>query len=267
MNPDISVIIPTYTPKEYLWECLDCLEQQTLNKDSYEVLIVLNGTKEPYYSLIKERIKNYSYSIDLLYSNVNGVSRARNIGIEKAQGKYVSFIDDDDFISPCYLQALLKDVTPEGITEANVIAFNDSSKAETYHYLSTAYKSYKPEERHHIVKNRSFLSSSCCKLIPRSIMGSHRFKENITHGEDSFFMFQLSCKIKTVNIAASDAKYYVRVRNTSASRNAKMRRKKKKMELRLLVLYTRTYISHPLAYNGILYLTRIAATLKKLLTE
>ena len=127
MNPDISVIIPTYTPKEYLWECLDCLEQQTLNKDSYEVLIVLNGTKEPYYSLIKERIKNYSYSIDLLYSNVNGVSRARNIGIEKAQGKYVSFIDDDDFISPCYLQALLKDVTPEGITEANVIAFNDSS--------------------------------------------------------------------------------------------------------------------------------------------
>ena len=58
MNPDISVIIPTYTPKEYLWECLDCLEQQTLNKDSYEVLIVLNGTKEPYFSLIKERIKN-----------------------------------------------------------------------------------------------------------------------------------------------------------------------------------------------------------------
>ena len=59
MNPDISVIIPTYTPKEYLWECLDCLEQQTLNKDSYEVLIVLNGAKEPYFSLIKEKIKDY----------------------------------------------------------------------------------------------------------------------------------------------------------------------------------------------------------------
>lgn len=267
MNPKISVIIPTYNPKDYLWDCLESLEQQNLSKEYFEVIVVLNGEQEPYFSLITERKKNYSFQLKLLYSTQNGVSRARNLGIEQAKGKYVCFLDDDDMISSYYLQSLLDNATPNGITEANVIAFIDSNKKTTYHYLSVAYKKYYSFTKHNLVNHRSFLSSACCKLIPRNIIADFRFNENVTHGEDSLFMFQLSYKIKTLNITKSNAIYHVRVRKTSASRNSKMKLKKKKMELKLLFLYTRIFLSKPFAYNFVLYLTRIAATVRKLIRE
>ena len=55
----ISVIIPTYKPKEYLWECLDSLYNQTLSKQDFEVLLVLNGCDEPYKSNIRKYINNH----------------------------------------------------------------------------------------------------------------------------------------------------------------------------------------------------------------
>lgn len=53
----ISVIIPTYKPKAYLWECLDSLVAQTFAKKDFEVLLVLNGCLEPYRSEIEHILK------------------------------------------------------------------------------------------------------------------------------------------------------------------------------------------------------------------
>mgnify|MGYP000013529029 CR=1 FL=1 len=87
MATKISVIIPTYAPKDYLWECLGSLENQTLSKDEFEVILVLNGEREPYESLIRKKLPKYSFASTLLYSTPNGVSRARNHGMEKAQDR------------------------------------------------------------------------------------------------------------------------------------------------------------------------------------
>ena len=56
---EISVIIPTYKPDYYIWECLDSVKEQTLNKNSFEVLIILNGEKEPHYNNILNYIRKY----------------------------------------------------------------------------------------------------------------------------------------------------------------------------------------------------------------
>ena len=52
-NNGLTVIIPTYIPKDYLWDCLDSIEKQSLDKDKFQVIIVLNGEKEPYWSKIR----------------------------------------------------------------------------------------------------------------------------------------------------------------------------------------------------------------------
>ncbi|MFR2976561.1 MAG: glycosyltransferase family 2 protein [Segatella copri] len=62
MATKISVIIPTYAPKDYLWECLGSLENQTLSKDEFEVILVLNGEREPYESLIRKKLPEYSFT-------------------------------------------------------------------------------------------------------------------------------------------------------------------------------------------------------------
>lgn len=267
MKTKLSVIIPTYTPKDYLWECMDCIQKQTLDISLFEVILVLNGEKEPYFSYIKERSKKYNFNLNVLYSSQKGVSHARNMGLEYVQGEYVTFIDDDDLISETYLQQLLENAGSKCVVEANVKAFNNNTKQEVGHYLNNAYKKYNNSHKNNLTKNRSFLSSACCKLIPTDIIGSQRFNTNLTHGEDSFFMFTLSKKIKFFNITNKDAIYYVRMRDTSASRNKNNRKVKKKMEMKLLFLYTAEYLKHPFSYNFLFYTTRILATFRKLITE
>ena len=115
MATKISVIIPTYAPKDYIWECLDSFENQTLPKEEFEVILVLNGEKEPYESLIRKKLTTYSFNSTLLYSTPNGVSRARNLGMEKAQGTYICFIDDDDWVSDNFLEELLSKACDNGI--------------------------------------------------------------------------------------------------------------------------------------------------------
>ena len=52
----ISVIIPSYRPEEYLYECLEAIRNQTLNQNEFETLVVLNGCKEPYFEQIQKYI-------------------------------------------------------------------------------------------------------------------------------------------------------------------------------------------------------------------
>ena len=63
---EISVIIPMYKPDYYIWECLDSLKNQTISQNEFEILIILNGEKEPYYSQInnwinENNIKNIKF--------------------------------------------------------------------------------------------------------------------------------------------------------------------------------------------------------------
>ena len=95
---DISVIIPTYKPGSYVWECLDSVYNQTFPGRRYEVIIILNGCNEPYYSQIEEYISSHSdrCTFSLIQTDESGVSNARNIGIENSNGKYLTFVDDDE---------------------------------------------------------------------------------------------------------------------------------------------------------------------------
>jgi len=102
MNTDlISVIIPSYKPDNYIYRCLESVARQDIDKQRYEVIIVLNGCNEPYYTDIKLFLQQKFQGIKtlLLQTDVAGVSNARNIGLDNAQGEYISFIDDDDWVS------------------------------------------------------------------------------------------------------------------------------------------------------------------------
>ena len=63
----ISVIIPTYKPKSYLWECLDSLVAQTFAKEDFEVVIVLNGCEDPYKSQIEKYIDEHKEDMNLKF--------------------------------------------------------------------------------------------------------------------------------------------------------------------------------------------------------
>ena len=70
----------------------------------YEVIVVLNGERVPYESMLREVLPSNGC---LLYSPVASACSSRNMGIDEAKGEYICFIDDDDRISPTYLEELL----------------------------------------------------------------------------------------------------------------------------------------------------------------
>ena len=257
----ISVIIPTYAPKDYLWECLDSLEDQTLSKEEFEVIVVLNGDRQPYEDMIVNKMSQYTFSHQLLYSSPKGVSNARNLGMEHAKGDYICFIDDDDWVSKNYLENLLANACPDGIVEANVKLVNEETKQEIrQHYLGKAFLSYKPSKATSCYANRSFFSSSCCKLIPTKCIGNQLFDKHIQRGEDSIFMFGIASNIKCIRIGASSCTYYVRRRKNSAG-TCRISFSTKLYEfISQSAKYTNLYIKHCTRYELTFYLSRIAGT-------
>ena len=261
MATKISVIIPTYAPKDYLWECLGSLDNQTLSKDEFEVILVLNGEREPYESLIRKKLPKYSFASTLLYSTPNGVSRARNHGMEKAQGSYICFIDDDDWVSDNYLTELLSKTCDDGIVEANVKDVDEVTREESeQHFLSRAYKNYQPEKESSLFVNRSFFSSACCKLLPKNCINGQRFDTNIKRGEDSIFMYGISWKVKHVKVATPNCIYYVRKRHNSAGRRNISIVTRLYEFLSQSSKYTNMYFRHLTHNDPLFYISRIAGT-------
>lgn len=216
---NISIIIPTYKPGSYLKDCLESINNQTMDKKCFEVIIVLNGVIKPYIEYIYSLTKMYDFNSVIIPTETPGVSNARNLGLSRTQGEYVCFIDDDDKISPSYLENLYSKATPNNIVASNVKAFYNNSNKTENDYIASAYKKLiNKNSPLSVFKGRKFMSSSCCKIISRRIIQDVRFDTNLKIGEDSVFMAKISKKVKSIVLSDSSAIYYRRLRAGSASR-------------------------------------------------
>lgn len=262
----VSIIIPTYKPGEYLWECLDSIKSQTFDTSSFEVLLILNGCKEPYFTQIKQYISNNLNGINLkfFYTDVKGVSNARNIGLDNAKGLYISFIDDDDLISPSYLEELYDVSNINTISISNVIAFNDPdlTDKELHYEKNLVFKKIITKGNIKFYKAKKFFSGPCMKLISAEIIGNRRFDVNFKNGEDSLFMFLISDKFNFICTTSQNAIYYRRIRQNSAHSSKKNMIMRYKNSFKIICSYFEIYFLNVQCYNFYFFLTRIFATLK-----
>ena len=257
----ISVIIPTYKPQEYLWECLDSLAAQTFPKEEFEVLVILNGCCQPY----KQQIEKYLSSVDpslnikLIHTDKGGVSNARNIGLDLSQGEYIAFIDDDDFVSATYLESLHKKIHENTVVLARPHIFNDGDLTPLPYRSVNLFRQLSKDGRQSLIKARKLMHITHTKLIPSDVIGERRYDPSFSVGEDTLMMFLLSDRIKSVDFASDDAVYYRRVRSGGAVdkfRSSKICQRAKN-SFRLILKYTSIYFSAPLRYSFFFYLTRV----------
>ena len=95
---DISIVIPIYNVEKYLRKCLDSV--YSLNLDNKEVVLVNDGSTDTSINILNEFKNKYPNKTKLITQKNQGLSEARNIGIKNSNGKYILFIDSDDFIIP-----------------------------------------------------------------------------------------------------------------------------------------------------------------------
>jgi glycosyltransferase involved in cell wall biosynthesis len=258
----ISIIIPTYTPGAYIYDCLNSLLVQTAGHKSFEVIIVLNGTKNPYFSDLHNYLTQYDFRFKLIYTEEKGVSIARNIGldsIEPYHSQYVVFLDDDDKLSPDFIEEVSNKAQPHTVVASNSKNFfTGQNTAERKDYISKCYEN-NINTNYNIFKYRCFLSNACGKLFPLAVIGKTRFNKDFSIGEDALFAFTISNKIKKIVLTGHHTSYLRQVRPNSASRSQKSRATKIRNKYRLCKAYSKIYFRNPQEYNFLFYISRIVA--------
>lgn len=110
MKDLISIIVPVYNVEKYLGKCLDTIINQTYK--NIEILVVNDGSTDDSDKILKEYYKK-DKRIRIINKKNGGLSSARNKGIDKASGKYLSFIDSDDYIENDMIETLYKTIFKE----------------------------------------------------------------------------------------------------------------------------------------------------------
>ncbi len=141
----ISVIVPVYNVEDYIARCLDSLVNQTL-KDM-EIIVVNDGTKDNSQDIIDKYVKKYKNVKSFIKEN-GGLSSARNFGIKKAKGDYISFIDSDDYVELDMFEKMYKKIIEDKSDVAicdSINVYDDGSKEYIHtnlHYSDSTIKNY-----------------------------------------------------------------------------------------------------------------------------
>lgn len=200
-----SFIIPVYNARTYLRDCLDSLMRQDLT--DCEVLLIDDGSTDGSGEICNE----YADRCKVFHLENGGASHARNFGLDKAQGKYIVFIDSDDAVTEDMMQ-----VYREAIKEpADIYHFNsyrtDKETELVRHYLTTNVKA----------DRIALLSFRHCqpwdKIFVRSVIGDKRFDESMHLYEDFAFLLDYYRDVKRVAVSKSAVyRYFVRKGSLSA---------------------------------------------------
>ena len=218
-NYKMSVIVPIYNVEDYLAEAIDSVINQTMDFESSVQLILINdGSEDSSEEICKAYQEKYPDNITYIYKENGGVSSARNMGFDYAEGKYVTFLDPDDMWEEnSFLNAynfLEKHYDEIDVLAARIQFFEAKTN---YHSLDYKFKAgtrvadlSKEEELY------SVQSTAATTFIKREAIGDIRFDSNLKYGEDSTFINKLmlkKCKYGLMN----EALYYYRRRATGNS--------------------------------------------------
>ncbi|MCZ8298005.1 MAG: glycosyltransferase [Flavobacterium sp.] len=218
----VSVIIPVYNVAPYLSECLSSLMHQTLT--DVEFIVVNDGSTDGS-DLIFESFAQKDSRFRVIHQSNQGVSVARNQGLQLAQGECVAFVDADDFVAADFLEKLY---TAYSLYQVQIVTACFTSQVDGQWIaqkisIPTARVFIATEIHHDIIPyflQGDTLNSSCVKLFSRAFIEHHKiaFPKGMTNGEDALFCLQAFAKAERI-VFMDYSGYHYREVSGSASRN------------------------------------------------
>ena len=192
-NNLISVIVPVYNVSKHLNTCIKSLVEQTYTNS--EIILINDGSTDDSLSICKAW-QEKDNRIKIIDNTNRGSSFARNAGIEKSNGQYITFVDSDDSVSETYLETLLvnlekydADIAICGYKKNGQNCLSDSK------YQMKLFE--KPEIGKALIKDRSLGVIVWGKLFRRKVIGETRFLEGRIN-EDDLFCHQIFAKCNSI---------------------------------------------------------------------
>lgn len=214
----LSVIIPAYNVEKYIERCINSVLNQYLK--NIEIIVIDDGSKDKTSDIclkISENNKN------IIYKKVQngGCSAARNLGISMAKGKYIAFLDSDDWVDSDMYINMIEEAEKN---QADIVICGFKKLDENKNLLSTVKIPKRNNKNEYIDCTTEWFASPCNKIYKRDLLEKNniRFLLNIYTGEDMFFNFISFFYSK--DIISLDEPYYNYFMNqNSVSNNYKNR--------------------------------------------
>lgn len=207
----ISIIVPMYNVEKYIQQCIDSVLLQTYA--NIEIILVDDGSPDKS-GFIAEQNALRDSRIKVIHKENEGVSAARNSGIEAATGDYICFSDGDDWLEPNYIEYLY-----------NLIVKNNADASATTSMATTFYKRNNQRVNEFVVDGRgAAISILCynmpigvyCKMFKRSLLDDVRFENELFIGEGFNFNTDAFQRAKKVAIGNQSIYHYRRDNDDSA---------------------------------------------------
>ena len=218
MLPTISIILPARNSADYLNRCIDSVISQKYT--GWELIIINDGSTDNTHDTAAGYCEKEP-RITLYDLDGAGVSAARNLGLDKARGSYVSFLDSDDLIAPDYLSGLIESCEKENADIAQssfFYSYPDGRNVKDTEAVSAVFSGREEILNAYFSGMIGKVNLACWgKLYRSDLVRDVRFDETLKIQEDAFFTFR--CCMKATKIVCSDAPRYYYCQNPGSVMN------------------------------------------------
>lgn len=210
----ISIIVPIYKVEQYLTKCIDSILEQTYT--NLEIILVDDGSPDNCGKICDEYAKKDKRVI-VLHNENKGVSASRNEGLDISKGKYITFIDADDYVSNNYVETLHKMIIANNADMA--IIGNDEQYNGNIIKINKKLKKMigKVETIKNILEEKYITAVCWGKIYRKELFENTRFDSNFTIGEDFKIMMSLLDKCQRINIDTTKNLYHYRLNKSSVT--------------------------------------------------
>lgn len=265
--PLISVIVPVYNVEKFLFKCIDSICSQTYS--DWELILVDDGSKDESKDIC-DRYARQDDRIKVIHKENGGVSSARNVGLKRAKGEYICFIDSDDWVAPTFLEdfKVKENKADLYISGALYDIYGEvySHKKYESNYSATVKDICNEFIRQKLIEN----GYPWGKLFRTAIIRQYEmeFNQELTINEDHLFVLQFYANINSLFITSTAGYHYTVFDNSgrklSSKRNTYMELLTASHQFNdiLNVLYAKWRLSQPIYekwINGFVYSKRLHA--------
>lgn len=199
-TPKISVIVPVYNAEKSLCRCIDSILTQTYQ--DFELLLINDGSKDSSGAICDSYAAQDS-RIKVFHKSNGGVSSARNLGIDNAQGEWLTFVDADDWVEENFSSMKIETYNEDIVCFPYIIV----PRGMNLQTFGSEEKVYVSAADFYVSRLHTLFRSPWSKLYRRANVGSLRFDTRIKVGEDLAFNLQYLARVKTCRYVADIAFY------------------------------------------------------------
>ena len=216
----ISIIVPICNVENYLRQCLDSILNQTYQ--NFECLLINDGSPDNSAEICREYVEKDSRFRYFEKEN-GGVSSARNLGIERSKGQYITFIDSDDWVDSDYLEVLYNALIDENADIA-ISTYKQFNMDDNCYYVHSYQRGYEKRifEKYQLIEELPVLERydqsyglTLGKIISKNALGIIRFNEYTALCEDMEFWYKLYLVSNKIIYINKDTYNYRKYGNSS----------------------------------------------------